>query len=103
MFYALSYDKAGYFSDKVSVFVALAPCTKLTHSTYSFMDKSAMAYDHVIQDVENSGVKSVYGPHWDRDLESLCSSENFAVCMMLKNTCIGDGQSISMRTLTHAM
>jgi len=33
MFYALSVDT--WFNDKVSVFVALAPVTKLTHSTSS--------------------------------------------------------------------
>ena len=90
-FYGMAKDQAGFYRDKVSVFVALAPCTKLTHSTFNFMHMGAALYDRFMEDFEHSHVKALYGPNWEEDLEALCCTENIVVCMALQGICIGDG------------
>lgn len=44
MFYALAHNEA-YFKEKVSIFVALAPVTKISHSKTPFFEYVAMFYD----------------------------------------------------------
>jgi len=58
MFYALSVDP--WFNDKISVFVALAPVTKLTHATaklivLSFEKYNLLAKLYWAYDIQHSG------------------------------------------------
>ena len=71
-FYGMAKDVARFYKDKVSVFVALAPCTKLTHSTFSFKSTEAAMYDRVVKDFSETGTKALYGPNWDVDKQALC-------------------------------
>ena len=103
MFYALAHHTQANLPSKISVFVALAPCTKLTHSTFMFMDKGPMFYDGIVQDIEKSGVRALYGPNWTEDLKALCATNNIALCLGLKEACIGFGQTISTQTVFHAL
>ena len=90
MFYALAKDSA-WFSERVSVFAALAPCTKLTHSTYAFMKMGAALYDRVMKDVAEAGITNLYGPDWEGTKRKICEVENAIVCFGVKATCVGDG------------
>ena len=63
-FYGMAKDAMGFYKDKVSVFIALAPCTKLSHSSYNFMSMGAALYEQVINDFSSSGVNALYGPNW---------------------------------------
>ena len=66
-FYGMAKDQAGFYKDKVSVFVALAPCTRMTHSTFNFMSMGSLLYDRIVEDLEQSQVKALYGPDWAWD------------------------------------
>ena len=90
MFYALAME-SDWFQERVSVFAALAPCTKLTHSTYSFMKMGAALYDRVDKDIIEAGITNLYGPNWEGTKDKICEVENAIVCMGVKDTCVGDG------------
>jgi len=49
MFYGMAYDDEGFFENNVSAFAALAPCTKLTNTSYSFMSMGSAMYDRVME------------------------------------------------------
>ena len=102
-FYGMAKDANNFYKEKISVFIALAPCTKLTHSTFSFMNMGSMLYDRVVADLSQSGVKALYGPNWMQDKMALCNTENFVVCMLVKEMCIGDGQAVSTRAIQHSL
>lgn len=41
-------DANEFYKNKVKVFVALAPCTKMTHATFRLISMGAALYDEVI-------------------------------------------------------
>ena len=90
MFYGIS-KKNEFFKDKVSLYVALAPCTKMTHSTYTYLKLATQFYDRVIKDLNKADMVSIYGPDWKQATDRVCKIENPLVCMALNSFCMGDG------------
>ena len=99
-FYGMAKDTKDFYKNKVSVFVALAPCTKLTHSSFSFMSMGSTFYDRIDSVLIDSGVKAFYGPNWTADKLALCNKDNF-LCLGVKTQCIGNGQTVSTRMIIH--
>ena len=65
MFYALTKDEDNFFKDHVSVFIALAPCTRLTNSNLGYISMSQTVYDWYMSDIMETGITSFYGPTWE--------------------------------------
>jgi len=49
MFYGMAHDEESFFESNVSAFAALAPCTKLTNSSYSYISMGSAMYDRVME------------------------------------------------------
>ena len=95
MFYGLAMEQDNYLSDHVSVFIALGPCTKFTHTKLGIIDQPFI-YDRFIQDATALGINSIYGITWKQDLEKLCAAEISPVCTVFSNICLGRGQAMSV-------
>lgn len=63
MFYALAHDEA-YFKQKVSVFVALAPVTKVSHTKASILEYIGIFYDEFEDAVQGARIHNLMHKTW---------------------------------------
>lgn len=80
MFYALAHNEA-YFSEKISVFVALAPVTKISHSKTPFFDWIAMFYDEFEDSIKALGIHYLLTKTW------LTTETGKMLCETLEKPC----------------
>ena len=64
MFSALAENEA-YFEDKVSLFVALGPVTKMSHTKGVVFNFAALFYDQIVDAVETFGIHEVLQNSWN--------------------------------------
>ena len=63
MFYALS-ENESYFADKVSLYVALAPITKITNEESTAIRWASMNYDLLDHTIKTLGMYEMLGSNW---------------------------------------
>ena len=63
MFNALS-ENESYFKDKVSIFVALAPITKITNVQSALIRYASMNYDLIDHTIKTLGMYEIAGANW---------------------------------------
>lgn len=64
MFSALSEDTAGYFNDKVPIFVALGPVSKISHTQAGIFQFAADFYDLLADTCDLLGIHELLGANW---------------------------------------
>lgn len=64
MFSALSEDTAGYFSDKVPLFVALGPVTQISHTQAGIFKFAALFYTELADTCAVLGIHELLGANW---------------------------------------
>ena len=64
MFSALSEDTAGYFSDKVPLFVALGPVTKISHTQAGIFQFASNFYTELADTCSVLGIHELLGANW---------------------------------------
>ena len=63
MFNALS-ENESYFKDKVSLFVALAPITKIPNETSGIVKYASQNYDLIDHTIRTLGMYELLGANW---------------------------------------
>ena len=64
MFSALSEDTAGYFSDKVPLFVALGPVTQISHTQAGIFQFASVFYTELADACSLLGIHELLGANW---------------------------------------
>ena len=63
MFYALS-ENGQAFQDQVSIYIALAPITKITNNTVPGLDFVIYNYDFFDTTTQDLGIYEILGSNW---------------------------------------
>lgn len=63
MFYALAEEEETY-ADKVSLFVALAPVTKIAHNTDPLLSFIILFYNDIARAADLFGIHELLGKNW---------------------------------------
>ena len=90
IFYGLAHLEESFYADNLLKVVTLAPC--FVASMLADIELS------VVEQLEDKGIYSFMGPHWDDDLKKICDEFGFVACQAFK---LSAGQAYSVRDDLH--
>lgn len=75
MFYALSEDSQHFYSERLNLFVALAPLTKLENTRSSLLLKIDNYYDFIEKRLARKEVHEAFGYWWNVLFKVVCGTD----------------------------
>ena len=94
MFYGLSTDKTGFFSENLYTFAAIDPCTIQTND-----NGKVDVYNDGLFHFRDYGIYVLGGPDWEENKKTICNNFNQDVCDYAES--YAGGEPVTVRTNEH--